>query len=157
MILWDRWQGGYDDLRVKQRGPKCSCVYVCVPLNQLRSQGELRGDCTQESPPPLGGDTKGETVQNKQVVCFLTIYSTMCILSYISIYSVWEFSVDVYDVPHLQQGSLDSQNLHGVSAGKDLQRVSCLTHCLDFLVNLCSNLTVWRKVHIHFFVFSTNK
>lgn len=132
------------------------CLCVCAPEPTEISGRTARWLYSRE-PSSIRRDTKGETVQNKQVVCFLTIYSTMCILSYISIYSVWECSVDVYDVPHLQQGSLDSQNLHGVSAGKDLQRVSCLTHCLDFLVNLCSNLTVWRKVHIHFFVFSTNK
>lgn len=48
----------------------------------------------------------------------------------------------MFDIPHLQQGSLDAQNLHGISTSKDLQRVSCLAHCLNFLVDLCAHLMV---------------
>ncbi len=43
-------------------------------------------------------------------------------------------------VAHLQYRPLDAEDLHGISTGKNLQRVSCLAHCLNFLVDLCSHL-----------------
>lgn len=47
-----------------------------------------------------------------------------------------------WGVPHLQQGSLDSQDLHGISTGQDLQRVGCFADCLDVLVDFIPHLTV---------------
>lgn len=47
-----------------------------------------------------------------------------------------------WGVLHLQQGSLDSQDLHGISTGEDLQRVSCFADCLDVLVDLIPHLKV---------------
>lgn len=52
----------------------------------------------------------------------------------------------VLGVPYLQQGSLDSQDLHGVSAGEDLQGVRCFAHCLNLLVDLCPHLE--KRVNI---------
>lgn len=56
-------------------------------------------------------------------------------------------------VPYLQQGSLDSQDLHGVSAGEDLQGVRCFAHCLNLLVDLCPHLETtvnikWRYLKL---------
>lgn len=59
----------------------------------------------------------------------------------------------VLGVPYLQQGSLDSQDLHGVSAGEDLQGVRCFAHRLNLLVDLCPHLEtaaniIWRHLKL---------
>lgn len=57
----------------------------------------------------------------------------------------------VLDASYLQQGSLDSEDLHGVSAGEDLQGVGCFAHSLNFLVDLCPHLETTVNIIMEIF------